>query len=84
MQLFFALLQDVDIEEKIQNAPDKGYEIGVFIGSMLPFVVLVLLAYIIYKYNNMDIMSFLSGNGLFLILGIVLIVVYFYNKRKKR
>ena len=52
MQLFFALLQDVDIEEKIQNAPDKGYEIGVFIGSMLPFVVLVLLAYIIYKYNK--------------------------------
>lgn len=41
-----------DIEEKIQNAPDKGYEIGVFIGSMLPFVVLVLIAYLIYRYNK--------------------------------
>jgi len=32
----------------------------------------------------MDIMSFISGNGLFLILGIVLVIVYFYNKNKKR
>ncbi|MFI1770663.1 hypothetical protein [Thalassobellus citreus] len=52
MQLFIALLQDINIEEKIQNAPDKEYEIGVFIGSMLPFVVLVLLAYAIYRYNK--------------------------------
>jgi hypothetical protein len=51
MPLFFALLQEINIEEKIQNAPDKEYEIGVFIGSMLPFVVLVLLAYFIYQYN---------------------------------
>ena len=52
MQLFFALLQDINIKEKIQNAPNKEYEIGVFIGSMLPFVVLVLLAYIIFRYNK--------------------------------
>ncbi|MFI1744643.1 hypothetical protein [Thalassobellus sediminis] len=52
MQLFIALLQDINIEEKIQNAPSKEYEIGVFIGSMLPFVVLVLLAYAIYRYNK--------------------------------
>jgi len=52
MQLFISLLQDINIEEKIQNAPDKDYEIGVFIGSMLPFVVLVLLAYGIYRYNK--------------------------------
>ncbi len=32
----------------------------------------------------MDILSFLGGNGLFLILGIILVVVYFYNKRKRR
>lgn len=32
----------------------------------------------------MDILNFLSGNGLFLLLGIVLVVVYFINKRKKR
>ena len=46
------LLQQVDIEEKIQNAPDSKYEIGVFIGTMLPFVVLVLIAYAIYRYNK--------------------------------
>ncbi len=32
----------------------------------------------------MDVLNFLGGNGLFLILGIVLVVVYFYNKRKRR
>lgn len=52
MNLLFALLQQVEIEEKIKNAPDEGYEIGVFIGSMLPFVVLVLIAYLIYRYNK--------------------------------
>ncbi|WP_198027657.1 hypothetical protein [Seonamhaeicola sp. S2-3] len=52
MSLLTTLLQQVDIEEKLKNAPDKGYEIGVFIGSMLPFVILVLLAYVIYRYNK--------------------------------
>ena len=52
MTLLFTFLQQQGIEEKINNAPDKGYEIGVFIGSMLPFVVLVLLAYLIYRYNK--------------------------------
>lgn len=52
MSPLFTLLQQVNIEEKIKNAPDKGYEIGVFIGSMLPFVVLVVLAYILYRYNK--------------------------------
>lgn len=47
-----SLLQQVDIEEKIKNAPNKGYEIGVFIGSILPFIVLVLIAYAIYRYNK--------------------------------
>lgn len=52
MIFLFALLQEPNIEEKINTAPDKGYEIGVFIGSMLPFVVLVLIAYSIYRYNK--------------------------------
>ncbi len=52
MGLALTLLQEVDIEEKINNAPDKGYEIGVFIGSMLPFIALVVLAYLLYKYNK--------------------------------
>ena len=50
-----AIIQGLeDIEEKIQNAPDKGYEIGVFIGSMLPFVILVVVAYLIYRYAKVD------------------------------
>ncbi len=32
----------------------------------------------------MDILSFLGGNGLFLILGIVLIIAYFYNRKRRR
>ncbi|TCK67918.1 hypothetical protein DFQ05_1701 [Winogradskyella wandonensis] len=32
----------------------------------------------------MDILSFFSGNGLFLLLGLVLVIVYFVNKRKGR
>lgn len=51
--LFLTVLQTAkDIEEKIQNAPDKGYEIGVFIGSILPFVILVIIAYIFFRYNK--------------------------------
>ncbi|MCB0447192.1 MAG: hypothetical protein KDD03_06710 [Gelidibacter sp.] len=46
------IIQNVDIEDKIKNAPNSGYEIGVFIGSMLPFVVLVVIAYLIYRYNK--------------------------------
>ena len=50
--VFISLLQDVNINEKINNAPDSSYEIGVFIGTMLPFVVLVTIAFLIYKYNT--------------------------------
>ncbi len=46
------ILQEVNIEEKINNAPDSSYEIGVFIGSMLPFVILAIIAYAIYYYNK--------------------------------
>ncbi len=45
---FIALLQQVDIEEKMKNAPDSGYEIGVVIGTYLPFVLLVGIAYFVY------------------------------------
>ncbi|SNR39344.1 hypothetical protein SAMN06265371_102248 [Lutibacter agarilyticus] len=45
---FIALLQQVDIEEKMKNAPDSGYEIGVVIGTYLPFVFLVAIAYFVY------------------------------------
>ncbi|MCX7546502.1 hypothetical protein OS188_00890 [Xanthomarina sp. F1114] len=46
------LIQEVDINEKIKEAPDGSYEIGIFIGSFIPFVVLVLIAYMIYRYNK--------------------------------
>ena len=81
MALLFALLQQPDIEEKINTAPDKGYEIGIFIGSMLPFIDIIKTELI---KNNMDIMSFLSGNGLFLLLALVLIIVYVVNRRKRK
>ncbi len=42
------LLQEVNIEEKIKNAPDGGYQIGVVIGTYLPFVALVGIAYFVY------------------------------------
>lgn len=32
----------------------------------------------------MDFLNFLSGNGLFLILAVVLIIIYVYNRRKNR
>ena len=46
------IIQEVDIEQKLKDAPDYGYSIGVFIGTMLPFVILVALAYLIYRYNK--------------------------------
>lgn len=51
--LLLALLLQTDIKEKIENAPDKAYEIGVVIGTYLPFVVLVVIAYLMfYKFKN--------------------------------
>jgi len=49
---FIILFQSPDIEENIKNAPNKNYEIDVFIGSMIPFVNLVATAYSIYYYNK--------------------------------
>lgn len=45
---FIAFFQQINVEEKIKNAPDKDYEIGVVIGTYLPFILLVALAYFIY------------------------------------
>ena len=48
------LLQDAaDIEKKnIQEAPDSGYEIGVMIGTYLPFIILVCIAYLFYYFSK--------------------------------
>jgi hypothetical protein len=49
---FIALLQQLDIEEKLKNAP-LDYQISYYITSYLPFVVLVGLAYyMFYKAKN--------------------------------
>ncbi|MFK7832404.1 MAG: hypothetical protein AB8B52_03930 [Winogradskyella sp.] len=52
MSLLITLLQEVNIEEKLKDAPNDAYGIGVFIGTFLPFVVLVIIAYAIYRYNK--------------------------------
>ncbi len=36
------------VNEKLKNAPDNQYMIGVIIGNALPFVILVGLAYFAY------------------------------------
>jgi hypothetical protein len=45
---FISLIRQVNIDDKIKNAPDNGYLIGVWIGYVLPFVVLIGLAYYMY------------------------------------
>jgi hypothetical protein len=42
------LIQKVTISDKIKNAPNSSYQIGVAIGSYLPFVILVIIAYWMY------------------------------------
>ena len=45
--LFLPFLQ-IDVNEKLKNAPDDQYQIGVIIGSLLPFVFLIGVAWFIY------------------------------------
>ena len=47
LQFIIPLLQ-VDVNEKIKNAPDDTYQTGVIIGSLLPFVLLVGIAWLVY------------------------------------
>ena len=48
MKSLFIALQQINIEEKIKNDPNGTYQIGVLIGSFVPFVVLAALAYFMY------------------------------------
>jgi hypothetical protein len=48
MKSLLFLIQVVDVEEKLKNAPDSGYQIGLIIGSFVPFVLLVGIAYWMY------------------------------------
>ena len=45
--LILPLLQ-VNVAEKLKDAPDSSYQTGVIIGSFLPFVLLVSVAYWMY------------------------------------
>jgi hypothetical protein len=52
-------LAQINIEDKLNSAPDENYQIGVLIGSFVPFIVLVGLAYFLYyrakkRENNID------------------------------
>ncbi|MFI0426198.1 MAG: hypothetical protein ACH34V_04500 [Flavobacterium sp.] len=48
MRSLLIALQQVNIEEKLKTAPDGNYQVGVLIGSFVPFIVLVGLAYFLY------------------------------------
>lgn len=48
MKLFF-LIQQANLAEKIKHAPDSSYQTGILIGSFLPFVLLVGIAYWMYS-----------------------------------
>jgi hypothetical protein len=45
-------LAHVNIENKLKSAPDENYQIGVLIGSFVPFIVLVGLAYFLYYHTK--------------------------------
>lgn len=48
MRSLILFLQQVNVEQKLKDAPDGQYQIGVLIGSFVPFVVLAVIAYILY------------------------------------
>ena len=52
MNLLITVLQEDNIDNKLKEAPNDDYGIGIFIGTMLPFVILVVIAYTIYRYNK--------------------------------
>ncbi len=50
MYTFYTFLQANPniVNEKLKNAPNNDYMIGVIIGNILPFAILIGLAYFIY------------------------------------
>ena len=48
MRSLIIFLQQVNVEQKLKDAPDGQYQIGILIGSFVPFIVLVGIAYILY------------------------------------
>ena len=50
--IMLGIFQDTDIDKKLEEAPDNAYAIGVWIGTLLPFVLLVVAAYLIFRYQK--------------------------------
>ncbi len=48
MRSLILFLQQINVEQKLKDAPDSQYQIGVLIGSFVPFIVLAVIAYILY------------------------------------
>ena len=48
MRSLILFLQQVNVEQKLREAPDGQYQIGVLIGSFIPFIVLAAIAYALY------------------------------------
>ncbi len=48
--IYLGLQNQEQIKEKLENAPDQAYEIGVVIGTYLPFILLVVFAYLMYYF----------------------------------
>ena len=49
------LLQQANVEKKLKEAPDASYQIGVLIGSFVPVVLLIGMAYwMYYKAKKAD------------------------------
>lgn len=48
MKSLIIFLQQVNLENKLKAAPDGQYQTGVLIGSFIPFIVLIGIAYGLY------------------------------------
>jgi len=47
--IFLGIQQGTDlIKDKLESAPDSGYEIGIVIGTYLPVVLFIIAAYVMY------------------------------------
>lgn len=45
---FIFLILQVDVNEKLKNAPDGNYQVGLIIGTYLPVIALLGIAWFIY------------------------------------
>lgn len=51
MKLLISLFQAApDIDQKLKDAPDNGYAIGVLIGYLLPVTIVAAFAYLLFSY----------------------------------